>query len=150
MKLHFIELGVRGIKESLDRMLALDYLIANEDRHFNNFGVIRDSETMEFIGPAPIFDSGTSMWYEILANNIYGDMDMPSKPFESKHSNQIKLVTSFDWFNKDAMYGIEDEWNDILSNSTYIDVTRRDALVAALKLRVNSLDKVIAEKKGTK
>ena len=54
-------------------------------------------------------------------------------------------MSSFDWFNKAALYGIEDEWNDILSGSTYVDVIRRDALVAALKLRVNSLDKIIAE-----
>jgi hypothetical protein len=42
------------------------------------------------------------------------------------------------------LYDIEDEWNDILSASTYIDVFRRDALVVALKFRVNALEKIAA------
>jgi hypothetical protein len=135
-------LGISGVKESVDYMLVTDFIIANEDRHFNNFGVIRDADTLDFIGVAPIFDSGTSMWYDIPTVNIFSDMDMPSKPFENKHSQQIKLVTNFDWLNKDALYGIEDEWNDILSASNYIDVLRRDALVTALKLRVKALNKI--------
>ena len=32
------KLGVPGIAHALDQMMVLDYLIANEDRHFNNFG----------------------------------------------------------------------------------------------------------------
>jgi hypothetical protein len=139
------DLGIEGVKESLDYMLTLDYLIANEDRHLNNFGVVRDAQTLKFIGVAPIFDSGTSMWHDIPTVNIFGDMDMPSKPFENKHSQQIKLVSNFDWLNKDALYGIEDEWNDILSTSTYIDIFRRDALVAALKFRVKALDKIAVQ-----
>lgn len=31
----------------LDRMLSFDYLIANTDRHLNNFGIIRDATTLE-------------------------------------------------------------------------------------------------------
>ncbi len=34
-------------------MIVLDYLIANEDRHLNNFGVIRNAETLEWLGFAP-------------------------------------------------------------------------------------------------
>jgi hypothetical protein len=69
------ELEIPGIEESLDAMLTLDYIIANEDRHFNNFGVIRDAETLEWIGTAPVFDSGTSMWY----NKIYQLHHAPAK-----------------------------------------------------------------------
>lgn len=145
-------LGINGVKESIDYMLVTDFIIANEDRHFNNFGVIRDADTLDFIGVAPVFDSGTSMWYDIPTVNIFGDMDMPSKPFEGKHLQQIKLVSNFDWLNKDALYGIQDEWNDILSASNYIDVFRRDALITALKFRVDALGKIafqnIKEKKA--
>lgn len=39
-------------------MIVLDYLIVNEDRHQNNFGVVRNAETLEYLGAAPIYDSG--------------------------------------------------------------------------------------------
>lgn len=39
----------------------LDYIILNEDRHLNNFGVIRDVETLEWKRICPIFDTGRSM-----------------------------------------------------------------------------------------
>lgn len=44
---HFVHccetLGICGTVPFLDRMMVLDYVIANEDRHFNNFGVLRDA-----------------------------------------------------------------------------------------------------------
>ena len=41
------KLGVPGIAHALDQMMVLDYLIANEDRHFNNFGLLRSPDTLE-------------------------------------------------------------------------------------------------------
>ena len=35
-----------------------DFVLTNTDWHLNNFGVLRDSKTLKFIGIAPIFDSG--------------------------------------------------------------------------------------------
>lgn len=48
-------MGVKNIEKFLDRMIVLDYIIANEDRHFNNFGLLRNAETLEWSGAAPIF-----------------------------------------------------------------------------------------------
>ena len=45
----------------MDYMLMTDFLISNTDRHWENFGVLRNPETLEFQSLAPIFDSGTSM-----------------------------------------------------------------------------------------
>lgn len=47
--------------EQLRSMLVFDALIYNEDRHFGNFGVLRDNRTGEIIDPAPIFDNGLSL-----------------------------------------------------------------------------------------
>ena len=43
-------------------MIVIDYLLANTDRHYNNFGAIRNANSLEWIGSAPIYDSGTSLW----------------------------------------------------------------------------------------
>jgi len=80
----------------LDRMIVLDYIIANEDRHFNNFGVLRNAETLEWIGMAPIYDSGTSLGYDKMPIQIYIGRDITCKPFKKSHTEQLKLVSSFE------------------------------------------------------
>lgn len=57
-------LGIKDAETLINKMIVCDFIIANKDRHFNNFGVIRDVNTLEFIGVAPIFDNGCSLWYD--------------------------------------------------------------------------------------
>lgn len=47
--------------EQIRSMLVFDALIYNEDRHFGNFGVLRNNHTGQIIAPAPIFDNGLSL-----------------------------------------------------------------------------------------
>lgn len=47
--------------EQLRSMLVFDALIYNEDRHFGNFGVLRDNRTGKVVAPAPVFDNGLSL-----------------------------------------------------------------------------------------
>lgn len=62
---HFMDcceyLGIPNAKEIINRMLVVDYPIANDDRHYNHFGAVRNAEALEWIGMAPIFDCGNSM-----------------------------------------------------------------------------------------
>ena len=48
--------------EQLCSMLVFDSVIYNEDRHFGNFGILRDNHTGQIISPAPIFDNGLSLF----------------------------------------------------------------------------------------
>lgn len=48
--------------EQIRSMLVFDALIYNEDRHFGNFGVLRDNHTGKIVAPAPIFDNGLSLF----------------------------------------------------------------------------------------
>lgn len=48
--------------EQLRSMLLFDCIIYNQDRHFGNFGLLRDSHTGQFLGPAPVFDNGYSLF----------------------------------------------------------------------------------------
>ena len=51
-------------------MLVFDALVYNEDRHFGNFGVLRDNHTGKIIAPAPIFDHGRSLFNEVGVRDI--------------------------------------------------------------------------------
>jgi len=121
-------LGIPGIKDTLGRMLVLDYIIANEDRHFNNFGFVRNAETLEYLGMAPVYDSGTSLWYNTFRVGSRTDC----KPFRKDHAEQIKLVDDFSWFDVDALQGLEDEIQDIFMASEDIDIPRRSAIAKAV------------------
>ena len=144
---HFLnccrDLGIPGVVQGIDRMLALDYIIVNEDRHFNNFGAVRNADTLEWIGLAPIFDCGTSMWYNKFTNTIRAEEKTDSKPFRSAHDEQIKLVNDFSWLDLSALNGISDEFATILSTSSIIDEQRRSALCRALESRITMLDRHI-------
>lgn len=48
--------------DQLCSMLVFDALIYNEDRHFGNFGVLRDNHSGRIVSPAPIFDNGLSLF----------------------------------------------------------------------------------------
>jgi hypothetical protein len=56
-------MGIPGTRDAIDCMLTVDYLIVNEDRHLNNFGAVRNADTLEWVAPAPVYDCGISMWY---------------------------------------------------------------------------------------
>ena len=43
----------RAVRDATDDWLVVDYLMRNTDRHYNNFGLIRNIETLA-VRPAPI------------------------------------------------------------------------------------------------
>ena len=43
--------------------MLFDSIIANQDRHLGNWGVLVDNNTGEFLKVAPIFDNGFSLFY---------------------------------------------------------------------------------------
>ena len=59
-----------NFSESLKSMLVFDAVIYNEDRHFGNFGILRDNHTGKIISPAPIFDNGLSLFNYALDGDI--------------------------------------------------------------------------------
>lgn len=48
-----------AVRTQLDIQTLVDYLITNRDRHQNNIGFLRNSDTLEIVSIAPIFDSGS-------------------------------------------------------------------------------------------
>ena len=131
-------LGIPDVRVMLNKMLVLDYIIANEDRHYNNFGFIRNAQTLEWLGVAPIFDSGTSLWY----NTQRVGSIVESKPFRKNYDEQIKLVGDFSWFSDSSLEGLDDEINKILSQSEEVDEKRRAAIALAVVERCCKIEKL--------
>jgi len=124
-------LGIPDVRAALDRMMTLDFIISNEDRHYFNFGFLRDSETLEWLGPAPIYDSGTSLWH----NTRQVGVPVLCKPFRSSHAEQLELVENFSWFDQKKLEGLDDEIMELFSTSDDMDEKRRTAISSAVMER---------------
>ncbi len=134
------KLGISNIHQLLDKMIVLDYIIANEDRHQNNFGLIRNADTLEFIGVAPIFDSGSSLGYDKLTSQIENGTDIECKPFKKTHEQQLQLVTSFDWIDFDKLQCIDEIVQDTFKDAgEYADTSRINAIIKSIQTRINCL-----------
>ncbi|MDR0782492.1 MAG: hypothetical protein LBE83_01865 [Propionibacteriaceae bacterium] len=141
---HFLDcceaLGIRRARRSLYELLVVDYIIANENRHWGNFGLLRDPDTLEWHGPAPIWGSGTSLWY----NTGRIGPSAGCKPFRTKHGDQVRLVEDFSWFDMESLDGFEQEIIEILGVSEDIDEPRRLAIAASTLKRARRIARLAA------
>ena len=64
--------------EQIKSMLVFDAMIYNEDRHFGNFGVLRDNHTGKVTGAAPVFDNGMSLFNFAMPED-FQDLDAYAK-----------------------------------------------------------------------
>lgn len=146
---HFVNccksLGAPDVVPALDRMLVLDYIIANEDRHLNNFGLLRNAETLEWLGFAPIYDSGSSLGYNSLLSQIHTEKNITCKPFKRRHDEQVKLVTSFDWIDFSKLSDAGDMVREIFSDpraKELISENRKEAIAEMVKRHIESLQTI--------
>ena len=81
--------------EQLCSMLVFDALIYNEDRHFGNFGLLRNNHTGEIIAPAPIFDNGVSLFNYAMPDdfkNLRAYAKTRSNPYRISYEDVCKGV----------------------------------------------------------
>ncbi len=63
--------GLGGnFEESMRSMLVFDAVIYNSDRHFGNFGILRDNHSGEITAPAPLYDHGLSLFNYAMKDDI--------------------------------------------------------------------------------
>lgn len=138
--------GLKDARTSLENMFILDYLIMNEDRHLNNFGIIRDVNTLEWIMVAPIFDNGQSLnitYYndDELCITGEGRFFYQVKPFEEI----IKVVKDIKRIDLSQLEGIVEWYNDLLHMYQYItgiSDSRINGLCLLLNNQINKLKKL--------
>ena len=150
---HFVDcadaLGIPNVKEFLDQMIVLDYIIANEDRHLNNFGAIRNAETLEWLGMAPIYDSGSSLGYDKSVPMMRDGSEVVCKPFKKHHEEQLKLVSSFDWINFSALSGVGEMITEIFSDENakdYMEENRIRVIAELTERRIKNLETLAKSK----
>ena len=90
---------------------------------------------------APIFDSGSSMGYDRMAARITNDKDTVCKPFKKQHEEQLKLVSSFDWIDFDALADIGDFIRSTFGGDAvdFVGADRAAVIAQTVEKRIHTL-----------
>ena len=130
-------------------MYILDFLIMNEDRHLNNFGIIRDVNTLKWLDVTPIFDNGMALnipYYDenevIISGN--GRFFYEVKPFDEI----IKVVRNIKRIDISKLDDIPECFDNLLheyQHITHISDKRIYKLCVILQRQINKLKKIIEE-----
>ena len=139
------ELGIPHVKEFLNGMLMVDSIFNQKDRHLGNFGFLRDTETLKFIGPAPLYDNGNCLWYnEEIFNRGMEITDKCSKPFapffpeQDKYIDDYKILQYMDFeYFKHLVYHYYQQ--------SELDPKKAKLIVEKVSLRMDTLSREVRE-----
>ncbi len=140
------EHGISDARIKMENMYIIDYLIMNEDRHLNNFGIIRDVNTLKLLDVAPIFDNGQSLniaYYDNEEMHISGEgrLFYEVKPFDEI----IKVVKDIKRIDLSKLDGIVEWFDELLhkyQHLTNFSDTRINRLCILLNRQLNKLKKL--------
>ena len=117
-------------KEAFEDLMVFDSLIANQDRHLGNFGMIVDNNTGEILRPAPIFDNGASIFNTICENDFnnieksiseqrsyfgYSFNEQLERFFQDRHIKNIEKLQHFH-FKQHHQFSFNQEWLNEVEN----------------------------------
>ena len=111
--LDFIKQSCRiDIRDYLKKVLTLDMLVLNEDRHLNNLAIIMENDSFY---PSPIFDNGVSLltanqsvnWNFSIEENV---KRVTARPFSGSHEKMVNyLGIGFEMNCTEALARLESE-----------------------------------------
>lgn len=136
-------LGADAVMTQLAKMFAADFVTANRDRHYRNFGIVRNVETLEVTRLAPVFDSGSCLWSNAELLEMPIDFEYRAKPFKyggMRPIDQLHLFEGyFGWLKPEMLEGYAEEVRAILAKNPNIPERRIDAIVAQVACRAETL-----------
>ena len=143
---HYLEccsaLDAERVEIALSKMIVCDDILGNSDRHWRNFGLVRDVETLRY-RIAPLFDTGGSLWCSSTLESLRAhDFSFTTKPFYEDANRQLRLVNDYSWFDPAALEGFADELSAILSDNPAL-VERVDYICCAVQKRIDRIVRML-------
>ncbi|MCR4648334.1 MAG: hypothetical protein K5776_04565, partial [Lachnospiraceae bacterium] len=88
------DMNMEEIRRGLEYQILTGFIMTEFDRHLSNIAFLRDADSLKFIGLAPIFDSGGSMFAgKSIPNDEKELMNIKTNSFTQKEEGLLKLVT---------------------------------------------------------
>ena len=130
--------------DSFKDMILLDAVLLNEDRHFGNFGFLKNNETNQYEKMAPLFDHGISLLSHLSNKDILDNSkieqyikDHSYSALGRPHDELVSLFCSrqdirklrqlFDFhFKKHDLYNFEDERLQVIES--FVQERSRDLI----------------------
>ena len=144
------EAGIKDARMKLENMIVLDFLIMNEDRHLNNFGIVRDVNTLKWLDTTPIFDNGQAL--NILSYED-GKISISDKGrfFYDMESfdDMLGLVRDLWRFEFEKLDGVAEEFRTMLKEhqeTSGIPDGRIEALCTLLGSRIERIKRLQKER----
>lgn len=137
----FERMGVEDAGLFIDKMLAVDYIMGQTDRHYNNFGLLHNIENDSFC-MAPLYDSGNANHCRKPTSSINLDEEIIGKPFGPNGQigldKQIINIKTGVYITPDIINKVEREYRNTL-DKIEISEERKDMLVNSLYLRTEKM-----------
>lgn len=126
---HFVNVCIKNglskeyVYDYLDYMILSDFIMTNIDRHLLNFGIRRDTETLQFVDLSPYFDTGNSMFFNTKynKNNVFDIQITSYYKTELKMLDQVKNKKALDISKLPTLEELENIYKIDPYSVVYID-----------------------------
>lgn len=123
--------------------ILLDFIITNTDRHFNNFGIIRDTNTLKPLRFAPIYDCGNSMFWDKhdLPVTEKALTSIKTISFLDKEIAMLRYVNDFELLDCNLLPS-KSEFFEIYEKDPNMSKERIEKLYNIVNRKVNMLEQI--------
>lgn len=136
------------VRRQLEYTILTDFLLSNTDRHFNNFGFMRNAETGRLFAMAPIFDTGNSLFYnqEFIPAGEHL-LELRTASFCKREVDLLRYVKDYSLVNLESLKGFPDKVSQLLSDHTDMPRERAEKIAGTVEQKLQFLDKLYHGKK---
>lgn len=127
------------IRSFMEYQIATDFILTNTDRHFNNFGLLRNSDTLKFTGPAPIFDNGNCLFYNSLVPVGKDLLEIKVTSFRNKECDLLRYIRKPEVLDLKKLPSVEDLYQTLKKCKNKKE-TKRDAICSAYAAKISMYD----------
>lgn len=127
--------GVADAGADIGKMCLVDFLIKNEDRHWTNFGVIRDANTLAWLGTMPLFDFGNSMCFD---DDVISSKDVTGRFTRRRLYEDLEFAPGVSGYTLEEAVWLAER---VYGEADGMRMSRRYQLVDVLKERADTLSR---------
>lgn len=141
------ELGIDNAESSLAKMIVCDHVMANFDRHRANFGLLRDSESLDGWRIAPLFDHGSAFFARATLTELNRErFTWIASPFEEYPSLQLARIEDLTWYDPDMLLGFPEEVEEVLSANPNMPAAFAERAAYHVRRQINTVNDIFAER----
>jgi hypothetical protein len=151
--MHYLDIykknGLVNSKAKIDRMIGIDFIIGNEDRHKGNFGILRNADTLEWLKTAPVFDNGNCLFFDREnEDDVNWGIDSLGKAFGDSNRLCLNSINYPEWYNNNLGVKLIDLIYNVLNNNERLKKDRIEKIAAITKERLKVFEKIISERRN--